>query len=147
MHGFYLISTLRQNCRDFHNCLDVSVKLVNSLKNVDFFGQKQIWIATEKVYIPKLGRQISKKKKKYLVYQSPIEMPALIIRIILEYIWPSLRPSIELTGPESVWRHSCGVSCNIPVMIFRFWTLMIVKVCKGHLSSLNKTHLVEYVIN
>lgn len=146
MHGFYFIPILRH--RDFLKWLDVSIKLVNSLKNVDFFGQKQIWIATEKVYIPKLGRQISKKK--YLVYQSPIEMPALIIRIILEYIWPSLRPRqlrIELTGPESVWRHSCGVSCNIPVMIFRFWTLMIVKVCKGHLSSLNKTHLVEYVIN
>lgn len=150
MHGFYFISTQRQNCRDFQNCLNVSIKLVNSLKNVDFFGQKQIWIATEKVYIPKLGRHISKKKNKYLVYQSPIEMPALIIRIILECIWPSLRPRqlrIELTGPESVWRHSCGVSWNIPVMIFRFWTLMIVKVCKGHLSSLNKTHLVEYVIN
>lgn len=149
MHGFYFISTQRQNCRDFLNWLDVSIKLVNSLKSVDFFGQKQIWIATEKVCIPKLGRQISKKKK-YLVYQSPTEMPALIIRIILECIWPFLRPRqlrIELTGPESVWRHSCGVSCNIPVMIFRFWTLMIVKVCKGHLSSLNKTHLVEYVIN
>lgn len=150
MHGFYFIPILRQNCRDFLNWLDVSIKLVNSLKNVDFFGQKKIWIATEKVYIPKLGRQISKKKNKYLVYQSPIEMPALIIRIILEYIWPYLRPRqlrIELTGPESVWRHSCGVSWNIPVMIFRSWTLMIVKVCKGHLSSLNKTHLVEYVIN
>lgn len=63
MHGFYFIPILRQNCRDFLNWLDVSIKLVNSLKNVDFFGQKQIWIATEKVYIPKLGRQISTKKK------------------------------------------------------------------------------------
>lgn len=54
MHGFYFISTLRQICRDFLNWLDVSIKLVNSLKNVDFFGQKQIWIATEKVYIPKI---------------------------------------------------------------------------------------------
>lgn len=42
MHGFYFISTLRQICRDFLNWLDVSIKLVNSLKNVDFFGQKQI---------------------------------------------------------------------------------------------------------
>lgn len=63
MHGFYFIPILRQICRDFLNWLDVSIKLVNSLKNVDFFGQKQIWIATEKVYIPKLGRQMSKKKK------------------------------------------------------------------------------------
>lgn len=83
MHGFYFIPILRQNCSDFLNWLDASIKLVNSLKNVDFFGQKQIWIATEKVYIPKLGRQISKKIYIYLVYQSPIEMPALIIRIIL----------------------------------------------------------------
>lgn len=48
-HKFYFISNPRQNCRDFQNCLDVSVKLVNSIKSVYFFGQKQIWIASEKV--------------------------------------------------------------------------------------------------
>lgn len=40
-HKFYFISNPRQK-RDFQNCLDVSVKLVISIKSVYFFGQKQI---------------------------------------------------------------------------------------------------------
>lgn len=40
IHVFYFISNPRQNCRGFQYYLDVSVKLVYSLKSVDFFGKK-----------------------------------------------------------------------------------------------------------